>query len=143
MPRHGSNTSPSAPRARISARTSSPLAPHLRCFRLLKAYKPSATHRVTVGVVGFPNVSKSSLINTLKRAKVRHRVCYELEVIVVPLLTARRHEGVCRCSPAGTHKGTAVRSTSTRARPAHRRLAGCHFRRRRSHLGQGVIHAPA
>ena len=40
----------------------------------LKAYKPSAAQSVTVGVVGFPNVGKSSLINTLKWAKVCRRV---------------------------------------------------------------------
>jgi GTPase involved in cell partitioning and DNA repair len=39
-------------------------------LRLLKAYKPIAT----VGVVTFLIISKSSLINTLKRAKVRRRV---------------------------------------------------------------------
>ena len=44
-------------------------------LHLLKVYKPSATQSVTVGVIGFPNVGKSSLINTLKRAKVRHRIC--------------------------------------------------------------------
>lgn len=49
---------------------SSPTAPAL--VRLLKAYKPSATQSVTVGVVGYPNVGKSSLINTLKRSKVRN-----------------------------------------------------------------------
>lgn len=38
--------------------------------RLLKAYKPGALQSVTVGVVGYPNVGKSSLINSLKRSKV-------------------------------------------------------------------------
>ena len=40
-------------------------------LRLLKAYKPSTAQSVTVGVIGFPNVGKSSLINILKWAKVR------------------------------------------------------------------------
>ncbi|KAJ7901763.1 P-loop containing nucleoside triphosphate hydrolase protein [Mycena olivaceomarginata] len=38
-------------------------------IKLLKAYKPSAGS-VTIGVVGYPNVGKSSLINCLKRSKV-------------------------------------------------------------------------
>ena len=38
-------------------------------LKLLKAYKPKAGS-VTVGVVGYPNVGKSSLINSLKRSKV-------------------------------------------------------------------------
>ncbi|TRM66534.1 P-loop containing nucleoside triphosphate hydrolase protein [Schizophyllum amplum] len=37
-------------------------------LKLLKAYKPKAGS-VTIGVVGYPNVGKSSLINSLKRSK--------------------------------------------------------------------------
>uniref|UniRef100_A0A8H7XRC6 CP-type G domain-containing protein n=1 Tax=Psilocybe cubensis TaxID=181762 RepID=A0A8H7XRC6_PSICU len=46
---------------------SSSTAPAL--MKLLKAYKPKAGS-VTIGVVGYPNVGKSSLINSLKRSKV-------------------------------------------------------------------------
>ncbi|KAI1791556.1 hypothetical protein LXA43DRAFT_1010761, partial [Ganoderma leucocontextum] len=38
-------------------------------LRLLKAYKPTA-QSIAVGIVGYPNVGKSSLINSLKRSKV-------------------------------------------------------------------------
>ncbi|KAL1743203.1 P-loop containing nucleoside triphosphate hydrolase protein [Schizophyllum fasciatum] len=37
-------------------------------LKLLKAYKPKSGS-VTIGVVGYPNVGKSSLINSLKRSK--------------------------------------------------------------------------
>ena len=40
-------------------------------MKLLKAYKPKACP-ATIGVVGYPNVGKSSLINSLKRSKVSH-----------------------------------------------------------------------
>ncbi|KAJ3762033.1 hypothetical protein EV360DRAFT_79679 [Lentinula raphanica] len=46
---------------------SSSTAPSL--LKLLKAYKPKSGS-VTIGVVGYPNVGKSSLINSLKRNKV-------------------------------------------------------------------------
>jgi nuclear GTP-binding protein len=45
----------------------------------LNADKPSATQ----SVIGFPNVGKTSLINTLKRAKVRHRVRFELGMFIM------------------------------------------------------------
>jgi hypothetical protein len=48
--------------------------PALALLHLIKAYRPSAAQSVTVGVLGFPNVGKSGLVNTLKWAKVRHRV---------------------------------------------------------------------
>jgi len=40
-------------------------------MKLLKAYKPKAGP-ATIGVVGYPNVGKSSLINSLRRSKVWH-----------------------------------------------------------------------
>ncbi|KAJ7072387.1 P-loop containing nucleoside triphosphate hydrolase protein [Mycena amicta] len=68
--RHSTPTLPfRAPSSAQHQRTniSSSTAPAL--VKLLKAYKPSAGS-VTVGVVGYPNVGKSSLINCLKRSKV-------------------------------------------------------------------------
>ncbi|KAF9484542.1 hypothetical protein BDN70DRAFT_903568 [Pholiota conissans] len=58
-----SNASSQHQRTNISSST----APSL--LKLLKAYKPKAGS-VTIGVVGYPNVGKSSLINSLKRSKV-------------------------------------------------------------------------
>ncbi|KAJ6586856.1 P-loop containing nucleoside triphosphate hydrolase protein [Mycena vulgaris] len=68
--RHSTPTLPfRSPSAAQHQRTniSSSTAPAL--IKLLKAYKPSAGS-VTIGVVGYPNVGKSSLINCLKRSKV-------------------------------------------------------------------------
>ncbi|KAF8876800.1 hypothetical protein CPB84DRAFT_382967 [Gymnopilus junonius] len=66
--RHSTPTLPflssaSSQRSNLSSST----APSL--LKLLKAYKPKAGS-VTIGVVGYPNVGKSSLINSLKRSKV-------------------------------------------------------------------------
>ncbi len=66
--RHSTPTLPflsSASRQRTNI--SSSTTPAL--LKLLKSYKPIA-RSVTVGVVGYPNVGKSSLINSLKRSKV-------------------------------------------------------------------------
>ncbi|KAF9039194.1 P-loop containing nucleoside triphosphate hydrolase protein [Panaeolus papilionaceus] len=67
--RHSTPTLPFLSSAASNQRNniSSSTAPAL--IKLLKAYKPKAGS-VTIGVVGYPNVGKSSLINCLKRSKV-------------------------------------------------------------------------
>ncbi|KAG2002465.1 GTP-binding protein [Coprinopsis cinerea AmutBmut pab1-1] len=66
--RHSTPTLPFlSPATQQRSNISSSTAPAL--MKLLKAYKPK-TRSVTVGVVGYPNVGKSSLINSLKRSKV-------------------------------------------------------------------------
>ncbi|PPR03572.1 hypothetical protein CVT24_007611 [Panaeolus cyanescens] len=67
--RHSTPTLPFLSSASSHQRSniSSSTAPAL--IKLLKAYKPKAGS-VTIGVVGYPNVGKSSLINCLKRSKV-------------------------------------------------------------------------
>ena len=62
---------------------SSSTAPAL--LRLLKAYKPSS-QSITVGIVGYPNVGKSSLINSLKRSKVRFHLTRNSQCISYALL---------------------------------------------------------
>jgi nuclear GTP-binding protein len=81
---------------------SSGTAPAL--LRLLKAYKPSAAQSMTVGVVGFPNVGKSSLINTLKRAKVRTPRPPCSRRLILRLIA----QGVCCGGAAGTYERAAV-----------------------------------
>src|SRR5882672_7885087 len=66
--RHSTPTLPflsatSRQRTNISSST----APAL--LKLLKGCKPTVG-TITIGVVGYPNVGKSSLINSLKRSKV-------------------------------------------------------------------------
>ncbi|KAJ8074976.1 nuclear GTP-binding protein nug1 [Marasmius tenuissimus] len=65
--RHSTPTLPFlSPSQHLRSNISSSTAPAL--VKLLKAYKPK-TGSVTIGVVGYPNVGKSSLINSLKRSK--------------------------------------------------------------------------
>ncbi|TFK22857.1 hypothetical protein FA15DRAFT_671103 [Coprinopsis marcescibilis] len=66
--RHSTPTLPFLSSASQNSKSniSSSTAPAL--MKLLKAYKPK-TQSITIGVVGYPNVGKSSLINSLKRSK--------------------------------------------------------------------------
>lgn len=82
--RHSTPTLPflsSASRQRTNI--SSSTAPAL--LRLLKSYKPMA-RSITIGVVGYPNVGKSSLINSLKRSKVSEHASFLLSFIVTPVM---------------------------------------------------------
>lgn len=84
---------------------SSSTAPAL--LKLLKAYKPKAGS-VTIGVVGYPNVGKSSLINSLKRSKVR------LDSFLLKIKAYLLWLGMRCCCSSGSHKGPAVHSVRTR-----------------------------
>lgn len=53
-----------------SANLKSRSAPGL--LNLIKSYRNGPASKITVGVVGYPNVGKSSLINSLKRSKVQY-----------------------------------------------------------------------
>lgn len=84
---------------------SSSTAPSL--LKLLKAYKPKAGS-ITIGVVGYPNVGKSSLINSLKRSKVCTLPCV---MNFSPLLTFVFASGMCgRCS-TGSYKRPSINPT--------------------------------
>ena len=72
-----------AQRTNLSSTTSPAL------MRLLKAYKPSNAQSVTVGVVGYPNVGKSSLINSLKRSKVYNLLYPTLEGVCLRYCSSR------------------------------------------------------
>ncbi len=89
---------------------SSTTAPAL--LRLIKAYKPKAGS-VTVGVAGYPNVGKSSLINSLKRSKVNHLLFCSLEPPLTSLFIPY-FSGLCSCCSSRSYQGATICPTRTR-----------------------------
>lgn len=77
------HTTPTLPFRSVSSSSnpSSATAPAL--LKLLKAYRPSGKQSITIGVVGYPTVGKSSLVNALKRSKVSTHATFSLRPTIL------------------------------------------------------------